>query len=179
MLALYSKFMPRRYSGLDRRWEVISTVACRAKYIAAVPGDCTTIPTVNPTSLFESVDHPFGFQGLIAEVPSNLRIIEVYSVWLDTGCYVCGIKFQTDTTCLLLGKQSNCRQKLYTPSFGVDIIRFIVEPCGLRSLMFGDSQWSHGDPESLGYWEGFSKQADSRIRIVQDIRMLICVLSPC
>lgn len=88
MLALYSTFMPRRYSGLDRRWEVISTVTCRAKYIAAVPGDCTTIPTVNPTSLFESVDHPFGFQEILAEVPSNLRIIEVYSVWLGTGCYV-------------------------------------------------------------------------------------------
>ena len=182
MLTLYSIFSPSQYSGLDQRWEVISKVVHRTKCMSFVPLGYSLFRTINPTSLFQSVNHPFGYEELVAEIPVNLKIIGLYHVWLDTGYYVCGMEFKSsqETAYFLLGRRSKFHHKLCVSLIGSDIIRFITDPWGIKSIMLGDSQWSCGNPQSLGCWEGFTKrQADSRIRVVQDVRTLIHTARPC
>lgn len=160
MLALNSEFSDAQFLGLDKKWELVSTVADLA---------CVTLPAVNLKAQLSSIGYPFASQELIAEIPGDTKEIEAHMMILQGKRYICGIRFQIGDARTLIGNKSNISVKINVAHIQIARIGFIVDLLGIRSLRFGDSEWSSGHPGSIRCWEGFNKRREAtKIRIVRD-----------
>lgn len=168
---IFLTFTPSQYASFDQRWEVLSKVSRRAKIVKSLSVDCLLPPTVNPCDFFGWVNHSFGLQELLADIPESIITIRVYQVVLDGRFYVCGLELRTDTTHHLLGRASSFQRTMVVSQRETGTIRFILDPLGVRSIRFENSSWSGGDPETLACWEGLSKRqwGTNTIRVIQDV----------
>lgn len=174
VISLAIEFSNSNYRQLDMRWEIVSKVANRAGLLLLVDKDCTAEKTLDPKAPLNFLSHRFGFHEVILQIPDDVETVEIFSVQLDSGNYVCGIGFQSKKTYSFCGKKTQLLRRVGFPVAAIDTIRFAVDELGIRSLTWGSSQGLLEDP---GCWEGFSlKQSRREIRIVHDVRGIQCSL---
>lgn len=168
MLSLFSIRSRRLGYVLDKRWELVSNIACLAEHTVSI-GHSSTRSCLNTRRPWQGVLHEFGFQESIAEIPEALRSIEVHMRTLQGTLYVCGLGFNGESVCTFVGSRSGCFNKVDVSCTRIQKIAFIMDLLGIRSLRFEDSQWSSGGPEPK-CWEGFSvKKQEGTVRIVHDV----------
>ena len=173
--ALFCKITPAQYAGLDKRWEVVTRVAGItadiARHLSTTTSACSSMPTLKPNAPLQDVSHKFGLEELTIDVADDLKTIEVHMIALQGNRYVCGFGFESDDSHLLIGNESSLVEKIDVSSIEINSLGFIVDFLGVRSLRFGDSSWSFGDPESIRCWEGFNRRRGAeRIRVARDVR---------
>ncbi|RAH63002.1 hypothetical protein BO85DRAFT_494545 [Aspergillus piperis CBS 112811] len=119
----------------------------------------STSPTVDVCAPTKSNNDAYGFSDSFAILLIDLQAITVYGVRMDGRIYVCGLDLRTRST----------HQRIGTHSELVDVICFLLDAVGIRSLKFGRSEWSFGDPKRDQCWEGLSiRRGEGRLRIVRD-----------
>lgn len=175
ILALSSQFPHVPCPELDIRWEIVSRVTYVAHLVSKIPKDRIT-PTVDVKAPLRSINHPFGFREVLAELPADLEEIRIHGIELEGHYYVCGIELLSKTAHQLLGSDSKLVYSIGVSQIEIDIIGFVVDSLGVRSLKFGRSPWALGNPESIRCWEGFNeRREDRKIRIIQDASFLIYI----
>jgi len=173
VLDLYSRASQTHYVGLDKRWELVSTVTHLARYLSTFQKKCETVPTFDMRAPLRPINHPFGLHEIIAEIPDDTTEIEVHSIVLHENLYVCGLGFSHGLARLFVGNQSKTVNKVGVSHTDFDVVGFIVDALGIRTLRFGDSPWFCGGPESLKCWEGITRRRGAtKIRIVLDVSIL-------
>lgn len=76
-----------------------------------------------------------------------------------------------------LGHKTSFVSKVDVSTSRVDELGFIVDSLGVRSVRFGGSPWSSGDPKSVKCWEGFSRRrAAKTFRVVRDVSETVRIL---
>lgn len=174
IISLATKFSNSNYRQLDMRWEIMSKIANCSRLLPLIDKECTAEKTFDPKAPLHFLNHRFGFYEVILQIPGDVETVEIFSVQLDSGNYVCGIGFQSKETYSFCGKKTQLLRRVGFPVAAIDTIRFAVDELGIRSLTWGTSQGLLEDP---GCWEGFSlKQSRREIRIVHDVRGIQCSL---
>lgn len=169
--AFLCKITPPQLAGLDKRWDVVTRIRDITGHIPNTPVRRLAAPTLDVGAPCQYVSHSFGFEELILDIPDDAKTIAVHMTTILGNHYVSGIEFETEEAQIVNGK-STLLKRIKFPSTGIDLLRFVVDGLGVRSLKFGDSQWIIGSPESIQCWEGYStRQAGRRLRIVRDVRV--------
>lgn len=178
ILALRSRFYRTRYVGFEERWRIILRVNDSASHIYR-------IRTANPTRQLTLKTHGSitgsllsKYEHLILEIPSNhVEYCRIYTIDVDERKYIVAFKIQSQ----VIGIKSSAFVDVFVPTSSFDLIGFGQDEIGIRSLKFGDSHWSHGSPDDLQCWEGYSKRenSSSQFRILRDVRLFLRLLSFC
>ncbi|KAL1959282.1 hypothetical protein VTO42DRAFT_2469 [Malbranchea cinnamomea] len=167
---IHYKWSDRQYAALEKRWNMVADTAELAQYVSQLPEVAPDYATVRISR--KTSDHPatFGFHEIIDELPEKIPSVQVYARMLSGRYYVCGIKWRSTAhgDKLMGDDQSHARTELFLPDGRCDIIRFIRDFLGIRSVGFGGSAWAFGGLEELGEWEGLSLRSNPRIHIVTD-----------
>ncbi|PYH70074.1 uncharacterized protein BO88DRAFT_425013 [Aspergillus vadensis CBS 113365] len=126
-------------------------------------------PTVDVCAPTKSNNHAYGFRDSFAILPIDLQAITVYGVRMEGHIYVCGIDLRTRSTNQRIGTHSELVSQLYPIHDQIDVICFLLDAVGIRSLKFGRSEWSFGDPKRDQCWEGLSiRRGEGRLKVVRD-----------
>lgn len=169
LLVLSSEFLESHSAGLDLRWEVVSRITEVSKYIGNLAIDSMS-PTVDVCAPTKSNNHAYGFWDFFAILPIDLQAITVYGVRMEGHIYVCGLDLRTRSTHQRIGTHSELVSQLCPIHDQVDVICFLSDAVGIRSLKFGCSEWSFEDPKRNQCWEGLSiRRGEGRLRIVRDV----------
>lgn len=111
MLALSSKLSRRLGYILNRRWELVSTIAYLAAHAANI-GHTPARSYLDARAPRQVAPHRFGFQELFTEIPEALQLIEVHTRLLQGTSYVCGLGLNSETVCTFIGSRSGYLTKL-------------------------------------------------------------------
>lgn len=169
LLVLSLRFPKSRNEGLDLRWEVVSRIGVLSKLIRYIATESTP-PTVEIRATKTLVNHAYGLWISFADLPTDLKVITVYGIRIKEHVYVCGIDFLTRSTHQHVGHHSKLVSRVEILSTLVDVVCFLADAFGIRSLKFGHSAWSFEEPKRYQCWEGFSiRRREGRLRIVRDV----------
>ncbi|XRM38466.1 hypothetical protein ABZX51_001881 [Aspergillus tubingensis] len=141
------------------------------QFYRCIPADNeeSTPPTVEIWATKTLVNHAYGLWNSFADLPTDLEVIMVYGIRIKDHVYVCGIDFLTRSTHQHVGHHSKLVSRVEILSTQVDVVCFLEDAFGIRSLKFGHSAWSFEEPKSDQCWEGFSiRRREGRLRIVRD-----------
>ncbi|GAA86161.1 hypothetical protein AKAW_04275 [Aspergillus luchuensis IFO 4308] len=141
------------------------------QFYRCIPADNeeSTPPTVEIRATKTLVNHAYGLWISFADLPTDLKVITVYGIRIKEHVYVCGIDFLTRSTHQHVGHHSKLVSRVEILSTLVDVVCFLADAFGIRSLKFGHSAWSFEEPKRYQCWEGFSiRRREGRLRIVRD-----------
>ncbi|EER23302.1 hypothetical protein CPC735_046720 [Coccidioides posadasii C735 delta SOWgp] len=154
--------------SLNRKWKMIADLKSLTKYVSKPHERDIQLLTLSAGGFLLKVPHPFGLKRLVADVPSDIKAIEVHITIVCGDDYICGIGWKSASGDTFLGYKSKFRRWLHCQSRECNKLRFIVDPRGLRSLKLPGSEWSCGNPENIKGWEGMSLQRSAKICVVLD-----------
>lgn len=170
ILGIYSKFHKTGYSGHDKRWKLMSKINSLALYIHEMRQNKliwqSTDKFSTPAPRLRAMDCKVEFREQVVHLLDCTKQVRVYTTSIDGRQYVSGLRIKHEVA----GIESASYVDVAIVGAPFDVLEHCQDELGIRSLRFGKSSWSHGDPGSLRCWEGFSRRRQaSRFRVIQDV----------
>ncbi|KAJ5113129.1 hypothetical protein N7456_001663 [Penicillium angulare] len=163
-----SRFLPVQLKGLEERNAVIIKMIEKSKYVKNLPANHSETSNVGYQNLEWLRNFTYGFRRLSVEIPFDSNTIRVHEIILGGVGYVSGVTFMGKTKAFL-GRDYGSWHDIHSTN-GNNMIQYAMDPFGIRSLKFGNSVWSSGDPETFsGYVGILMRDRASRLVLTCDV----------
>ena len=170
ILGIYCRFHKTEYSGLDKRWKLMSKIGSLSLYLRGMRQNSlkrqSTAKFLTPAPLPKTMDCKVEFREQEIHLPNCTKQVRVYTTSVNERQYVSGLRIQHE----MAGIESTSYVDVTIVNAPLDILGHCEDELRIRSLRFGKSSWSHGEPVFLRCRERFSRRRQaSHLIIINDV----------
>ncbi|ESZ89573.1 hypothetical protein SBOR_10042 [Sclerotinia borealis F-4128] len=124
------------------------------------------IPPKPMDNLPQKHHFPLGPRKITTHIPNTLTGFKVYLISIHGQKYVSGLEGIPSSAQISIGVCHGISYHIYFRANQISNLGFVVDSLGIRSLKFGESEWSSGVPSILNWFEGISIDNDSNNQLV-------------